>query len=235
MTEKIAVKIRNISKSFESGGVNLEVLHNINLDIEYGKLTMLVGPSGCGKTTLVSIITGILSTTSGEVFIDEIDITKLSDFKKVELRRKNMGFIFQQYNLLPALTAAENAAIPLVADGVKLDEAVKKSTAILQEIDMGNHIDKLPRQLSGGQQQRIAIARALVHKPKLIVCDEPTAALDAATGHKVMEILKKNALRENAAVIVVTHDNRIFEFADRIIYMNDGAIEKDNLGNNQEI
>jgi putative ABC transport system ATP-binding protein len=223
-TAKIAVKARNIIKNFENGGIVTPVLHGINLDILSGKLTMLVGPSGCGKTTLISILTGILSATSGEVFINDVDITKLPDVKKVLLRRKKMGFIFQQYNLLPALTAAENAAIPLIADGMKISDAVKESGEVLKSMDMGRHLDKLPNQLSGGQQQRVAIARALVHKPELIVCDEPTAALDATTGHKVMDILKYNALKVGGAVIVVTHDNRIFNFADEIIYMEDGRI-----------
>jgi putative ABC transport system ATP-binding protein len=223
-TKKIAVKARNIIKDFNSGGVVTPVLHGINLDIAYGKLTMIVGPSGCGKTTLISILTGILSATSGEVFINDTSLNKLTDGEKVLFRRKKMGFIFQQYNLLPALTAAENAAIPLIADGIKIDEAVKEAGKILEAIDMGKHLDKLPNQLSGGQQQRVAIARALVHKPELIVCDEPTAALDAATGYKVMEILKDNALKMGGAVIVVTHDNRIFNFADEIISMEDGRV-----------
>jgi len=224
MENKIAVKARNIIKDFDSNGVITPVLHGINLDVFYGKLTMIIGPSGCGKTTLISILTGILSANSGEVFINDLNITKLSDHEKVLLRRKKMGFIFQQYNLLPSLTAAENAAIPLIADGIKIDDAVKISAKILEEIDMGKHLNKLPNQLSGGQQQRVAIARALVHKPEVIVCDEPTAALDAATGLKVMEILKYNALKSSGAVIVVTHDNRIFNFADEIIQMEDGRI-----------
>ncbi len=221
---KIAVKAQNIIKEFNNGGIVTSVLNGINLDIDYGKLTMLVGPSGCGKTTLISILTGILSATSGDVFINDVNLTTLGDDEKVLFRRRKMGFIFQQYNLLPALTAAENAAIPLIADGMKIEDAVKESAKILSEIDMGKHLDKLPNQLSGGQQQRVAIARALVHKPELIVCDEPTAALDAATGHKVMEILKFNALKAGGAVIVVTHDNRIFDFADEIIYMEDGRV-----------
>lgn len=221
---KIAVRASNITKTFESNGITTPVLHGINLEIPYGKLTMLVGPSGCGKTTLISILTAILSPTSGDVFINDVNLTKLSDEEKVLLRRRKIGFIFQQYNLLPALNAAENAAIPLVCDGMKMEEAVKISSKILSEIDMKERLDKYPNQLSGGQQQRVAIARALVHKPGLIVCDEPTAALDAQTGHKVMEILKSETLKQGGAVIVVTHDNRIFDFADQIIHMEDGRI-----------
>jgi putative ABC transport system ATP-binding protein len=225
MTKKIAVETKNICKDFQLGEQKSRILFDINLQINAGELTMLVGPSGCGKTTLLSIISGILSATSGDVLINDVNITKLSDSQKVDFRRKNLGFIFQQYNLLPALSAVENAAIPLIADGVKSEEACKKAALILCEIGMQDHLEKLPSQLSGGQQQRVAIARALVHKPQVIVCDEPTAALDATTGHKVMEILRDNALKNGCAVIVVTHDNRIFEFANRIIEMEDGKIK----------
>jgi len=224
MTKKIAIEIKNICKDFTVGSFSNRVLSDINLEINAAELTMLVGPSGCGKTTLLSIISGILSATSGEVIINDINITKLSDNQKVDFRRKNIGFIFQQYNLLPALTVCENAAIPLIADGVDIQEACKKAAIILKEIGMQDHLDKLPAQLSGGQQQRVAIARALVHEPSIIVCDEPTAALDANTGLKVMEILRNNAMQQNRAVIVVTHDNRIYNFADRIIEMEDGKI-----------
>ncbi len=222
------IEIKNIIKDFEVGNVRNTVLHGINLTIEPGKLTMLVGPSGCGKTTLISIITGILTPTSGDVIINKVNLTKLKDNEKVAFRRDKIGFIFQQYNLLPTLTAAENVAIPLIAQGWKVDDAVRKAENILETIDMKNHVDKLPKQLSGGQQQRVVIARALIHNPELIVCDEPTAALDATTGAKVMEILKNKALEENRIVIVVTHDNRIFDFADRIIKMDDGRISLKN-------
>lgn len=224
MEQEILVKIDNISKDFETGGQKLRVLHDINLNIYAGQLTMIVGPSGCGKTTLLSIITGILTPSQGDVSVKECVITKLKGAKKVAHRRRNMGFIFQQYNLLPALNAAENAAIPLIADGMNINKAVQKANIILETIDMLQHANKLPSQLSGGQQQRVAIARALVHDPILVVCDEPTAALDAAAGQKVVEILCAKARQEGRAVIVVTHDNRIFKFADRIIEMEDGRV-----------
>lgn len=223
--KRIAIQTKDICKDFLVGNQKIRVLSDINININYGELTMLVGPSGCGKTTLLSIISGILTASSGDVIIDDVIISKLSDEKKVDFRRKNIGFIFQQYNLLPALTAEQNAAIPLIADGVKMDEACKKASEILKEIGMADHLEKLPNQLSGGQQQRVAIARALVHSPKVIVCDEPTAALDGVTGLKVMEILKNNAMKDLRAVIVVTHDNRIFNFADKIIEMEDGKIK----------
>ncbi|MBM5782379.1 MAG: ABC transporter ATP-binding protein [Pelagibacterales bacterium] len=229
MSKNICVEIKNISKDFAVGDQKIRVLNNINLQIYSGEMTMIVGPSGCGKTTLLSILTGILTPSEGDVIINNTNITKLKGDKKVDHRRKNLGFIFQQYNLLPALSAAENAAIPLIADGISLDKAVKQASIALSEIDMSNHLEKLPSQLSGGQQQRVAIARALVHKPSLVVCDEPTAALDAFTGQKVMETLRQSAMQQNRAVIVVTHDNRIFDFADRIIEMEDGKVITDKV------
>jgi putative ABC transport system ATP-binding protein len=232
---KIAVEAKNISKDFLVGDQSIRVLNNINVQIFAGELTMIVGQSGCGKTTLLSILSGILSASEGEAIVNDINITKLSDSQNVEFRRKNLGFIFQQYNLLPALTAAENAAIPLIADDMEIDKACKKAAKILEEIGMKNHIEKLPAQLSGGQQQRVAIARALVHEPAVIVCDEPTAALDATTGQKVMEILRHHALEDGRAVIVVTHDNRIFDFADRIIEMEDGKITADKHKNKNHV
>ncbi|WP_083477399.1 ABC transporter ATP-binding protein [Candidatus Berkiella cookevillensis] len=202
----------------------IQILHDINIDIRMGELTMLVGPSGCGKTTLISIISGILSPTSGEIHLIGNALSKMNDQSKVLFRRTHIGFIFQQYNLLPALTAAENAAMPLLAAGMSLQDATAKARVILDSIGMVGQTEKLPRQLSGGQQQRVAIARALVHNPELIVCDEPTAALDAKTGHAVMEILRGIANDQNRAVLIVTHDNRIYHFADRILEMSDGRI-----------
>ncbi|MGE4349406.1 MAG: ABC transporter ATP-binding protein [Candidatus Berkiella sp.] len=221
---RLAATIKQLNKSFEAGDSLIQVLHDINIDIHMGELTMLVGPSGCGKTTLISIISGILSPTSGEIHLIGHSLSNMNDQNKVLFRRAHIGFIFQQYNLLPALTAAENAAMPLLAAGVSLQEATAKARVILDSIGMVGQSEKLPRQLSGGQQQRVAIARALVHNPKLIVCDEPTAALDAKTGHAVMEILRNIANDQNRAVLIVTHDNRIYHFADRILEMSDGRI-----------
>lgn len=218
------VRTVNICMDFQSGESKTRVLHDISIKIPTSKLTMLVGPSGCGKTTLLSIISGILTPSSGKIYIGNEDIFALTDYEKVLIRRKKIGFIFQQYNLLPTLTAAENAAIPLIAAGINIKTATIKAKEILAKINMLEHSNKTPNRLSGGQQQRVAIARALIHSPDLIICDEPTAALDEKTGIHIMEILKNLTIQSGKTILIVTHDNRIFKFADSIIHMNDGKI-----------
>lgn len=218
---------RNIIMDFITGDKNIRILHGIDIEIEPGKLTMLVGPSGSGKTTLLSILAGILTPTQGEVFINNENITTLPDNDKVLFRRQHIGFIFQQFNLIPTLTVAENVAIPLIARGIDISTAIPLGNQILDKLGMAKNVNKLPKQLSGGQQQRVAIARALIHNPDIIICDEPTAALDAHTGQTVMSILRENALQADRVVLVVTHDTRIYHFSDRIIHLNDGKIDKD--------
>lgn len=225
-----AITIRNICKDFPVGDDKVRVLHHVSAEIRTGELTMLVGPSGCGKTTLISILSGILSSSEGDVELYGHSLNAMSDKEKVLFRRENIGFIFQQYNLLPALTAAENAAMPLLATNMPEAKAVARAKEVLQSIGMKGQEDKTPAQLSGGQQQRVAIARALVHEPKLIVCDEPTAALDAKTGQGVMGILRDMAGGEGRTVLIVTHDNRIYHFADRVLEMSDGRIIGDYSG-----
>jgi putative ABC transport system ATP-binding protein len=222
-----AIAVRDIRKSFGTGDTAVEVLKGIDLDIEAGRLTYLVGESGSGKTTLISIIAGILYPDSGSVSLFGTDIYALPGNDLVRFRLGNIGFIFQQYNLLPTLTAAQNAAVPLIAAGVPRAQAVARGADVLERLGLAAQVNRLPRQLSGGQQQRVAIARALVHQPRLIVCDEPTAALDAASGRRVMELLRDVALEPGRAVLIVTHDNRIFSLADRIIGMEDGRITHD--------
>ena len=225
MTET-AVTCRNLTKDFGTGDARVRVLRGIDFEAHYGEMTLLVGPSGCGKTTLISVIAGLLNKNEGRIDVLGTDVDKLKGAEAVRFRRKNLGFIFQQYNLLPALTAAENAAVPLLAAGVKRHDAVKKGAALLEQLGLGERIQAYPSQLSGGQQQRVAIARALVHEPRLLVCDEPTAALDAETGQSVMGLLRDSAIRPDRGVIVVTHDSRVFPFGDRIAYMNDGRVVK---------
>jgi putative ABC transport system ATP-binding protein len=219
-----AVECRAVEKNFGTGETRVQALRSIDLQVPFGELTMLIGPSGCGKTTLLSVIAGVLNATGGEVEVLGERIDSLSGNELVEFRRKNLGFVFQQFNLLPALTAAENAAIPLLAAGHARKPSVERAAALLEQLGMGDRAHAYPSQLSGGQQQRVAFARALVHEPRLLVCDEPTSALDAETGHQVMELLTAHAVRLDRATIVVTHDNRVFSFADRIARMEDGHI-----------
>jgi putative ABC transport system ATP-binding protein len=221
-----AVVCRNVTKEFGDGDSKVLALRGVDLDVYAGQMTLLVGPSGCGKTTLISVIAGLLDASDGEVHVLGEDLRRLRGGRLVQFRGAHIGFVFQQYNLLPALTAAENAAVPLLIAGVRRREAVARAGDILEALDLGDRAESLPSQLSGGQQQRVAIARALVHQPSLLVCDEPTAALDAQSGHTVMELIRKVAVQPGRAVIVVTHDSRVFGFGDRIAHMNDGLIEK---------
>jgi putative ABC transport system ATP-binding protein len=223
---QIAISARGIIKEFGAGETLIRVLHDVDLDVPTGDMTFLVGPSGCGKTTLISVLAGILTPEKGDVSLFGQSLKALRGARLARFRRANIGFVFQQFNLLPTLSATENAAIPLIAAGVASGEAHGKARVLLDKLGLGKHADKFPNQLSGGQQQRVAIARALVHDPRLIVCDEPTASLDAASGQSVMEMMREIAVKPGRAVIVVTHDNRIFRFADRIVRMVDGRIER---------
>ena len=220
-----AVSCRIVIKEFGTGETRVQALRGVDADIEFGELTLLVGPSGCGKTTLISIMAGLLEPTGGEVELLGEDLKSLRGRRLVEFRAENIGFVFQQYNLLPSLTAAENAAVPLMIRNVPRREAIERAGEMLAAVGLGEKRRSMPSQLSGGQQQRVAIARALVNEPRLLVCDEPTAALDARSGRTVMELIRKTAIGEGRAVIVVTHDSRVYDFGDRIISMADGRVE----------
>jgi putative ABC transport system ATP-binding protein len=222
--EIAAVSCRGVTKRYITGSSQVLALRGIDLDARMGELLMLVGPSGCGKTTLISVIAGILDHDEGECVVFQQDLRDLPQDKKTRFRGKNVGFVFQAYNLIPTLTAMENVAVPLLILGEGRIQAQSKAKEMLSQVGLEDKINAVPNQLSGGQQQRVAIARALVHEPRLIVCDEPTSALDADTGRLVMEALRHNALSSGRALIIVTHDNRIFNFADRIARMDDGRI-----------
>ncbi|MGB3738691.1 MAG: ABC transporter ATP-binding protein [Pontixanthobacter sp.] len=222
-----AIATTGVTRDFQAGQQTITVLHGIDLNVRAGELTFLVGESGSGKTTLISIMCGILWPTEGEVEVFGTDIYNLSDNDLVKFRLNNIGFIFQQYNLIPSIDAASNAAVPLIAQGMDRLKARKKAAEMLEKLNIGDQADKLPNQLSGGQQQRVAIARALVHEPRLVVCDEPTAALDAKSGRRVMDLLREVGVAQDRSVIIVTHDNRIFDMADRILVLEDGRVTHD--------
>jgi putative ABC transport system ATP-binding protein len=220
-----AIALRGVTKEFGTGETKTIALADIDLELPYGELVLLVGPSGCGKTTLISVVAGLLEATRGETEVLGENLTRMRGGRKVRFRGDNIGFVFQQYNLLPALTAAENASVPLLIAGWNRAKAVAKANELLTAVGLGNRLNSYPNQLSGGQQQRVAIARALVHEPRLLVCDEPTAALDAASGRTVMELIRNVAVQPDRAVVVVTHDSRVYDFGDRIVSMTDGRIE----------
>ncbi|MDZ4287900.1 MAG: ABC transporter ATP-binding protein [Prosthecobacter sp.] len=221
-----AAHVRGINKSFGDGSSRLHVLKDVDLEVRSGDITMLVGPSGCGKTTLISIIAGTLDVDpgAGELIVFGQDLRGMTKEQITRFRARNIGFIFQSFNLIPTLTCAENVSVPLLIQGVSPRTAEKKAAQILEKVGLGDRVRERPNQLSGGQQQRVAIARALVHDPKLIICDEPTAALDAKNGALVMDLFENVARSPQRAVLIVTHDNRIFQHANRIASMDDGRV-----------
>jgi putative ABC transport system ATP-binding protein len=213
-----------VAKEFLAGEVRTLALRDVDLDVGVGEMTLLVGPSGCGKTTLITVIAGLLRPTRGEVRVLGEDLRRLSDRRLARFRADNIGLVFQQYNLLPALTAAENVAVPLVIAGCPRRKAMARAAELLEASGLGPRVSWLPAQLSGGEQQRVAIARALVHRPRLLIADEPTAALDSGSGQTVMEMLRRAAGQPDRAVLVVTHDPRLFHFADRVAHLEDGRV-----------
>ncbi len=220
----MAARLVGVNKVFGEAGTEVHALDNVNFNVHCGELLLLVGPSGCGKTTLLSVLAGILDATSGEVEVFGERVDLLDQQGKTEFRKRTIGFIFQQFNLLPTLTACENVAVPLLIHGMDYEQAQKKALVVLEEVGLANRASFLPAKLSGGQQQRVAIARALVSDPKLIVCDEPTASLDGETGKQILEMFRSTALGPDRAIVVVTHDSRIFPYGDRIAEMLDGRI-----------
>jgi len=219
-----AVSLRGVTKAYGAGTSRVQALRGVDLDVRLGELLMLVGPSGCGKTTLISVVAAILDHDEGEIVVFDRDLKAMSPGEKTRFRGANIGFVFQAYNLIPTITVTENVAIPLLILGSRRAAALARAGEVLGAVGLGDKLEAFPAALSGGQQQRVAIARALVNNPRLIVCDEPTSALDHDTGRLVMEVLRKNALSADRALIIVTHDNRIFNFADRIARMDDGRI-----------
>jgi putative ABC transport system ATP-binding protein len=221
-----AILCRGVTKSYGSKDNLTLALRGIDLEVRAGELFMLVGPSGCGKTTLISVIAGILEHDEGECLIFNNDLQHMDDMERTSYRGKNVGFVFQAYNLIPTLTITENVSIPLLLNGSQRIEAEARAREVLTQVGLAHKLETLPTELSGGQQQRVAIARALVHNPRLIVCDEPTSALDHTTGGEIMELFRKEALQGGRTLVIVTHDSRIFQYADRIGVMDDGKITR---------
>ena len=226
-TDTTAISAHGIIRDFQAGQSTIRVLHGIDADIKSGEMTYVVGESGSGKTTLISIMCGILWPTEGEVKVFGTDIYSLTDTELVNFRLENIGFIFQQYNLIPSIDAAANAAVPLIAQGMAIEPARRKAMELLDALNIGDQAEKLPRQLSGGQQQRVAIARALVHEPRLVVCDEPTSALDPELEQEVVKVIKALA-EEGRTMIIVTHDMRLAaDVSDHVVFLHMGKIEEE--------
>lgn len=222
--DDLAVACRGVTKTYGDGEAAVAALRGVDLDVTRGEFLMIVGPSGCGKTTLISVITAILRQDGGRCHVLGHDLERMTVRERALFRRERFGFVLQLFNLLPVLTAVENAALPLLIAGAPWRRAHARATQALEIVGLGDRRSSLPGELSGGQQQRVAIARALAHDPSLIVCDEPTSSLDHETGRTVMEALRATAGSCGRTIVVVTHDARIFGFADRIVRMDDGRI-----------
>ncbi|MBN2006838.1 MAG: ABC transporter ATP-binding protein [Anaerolineae bacterium] len=218
------IQTENLTKIYGTGETAITALDHLNLSVETGEFIAVMGPSGCGKSTLLHLVGGLDRQTDGHVILDGKDIVNLGDDALTELRRRKIGFIFQFFNLIPVLTSLENAALPLILDGVKPTAAHAKATEWLTNLGIGDRLHSRPDQLSGGQQQRVAIARALVAEPALVLADEPTGNLDSRTGDEIAGLLRQIVSQWHRTVLMVTHDPRIAAYADRIIFLKDGRI-----------
>jgi putative ABC transport system ATP-binding protein len=224
-----AIAVRQLTKNYTEGSAGTLALRGVDLDVHAGELLMLMGPSGSGKTTLLSIMGCILTASSGSVRIGGKEITQLSEKELPGIRLEHIGFIFQGFNLFPTLSAGENVELMLDLKGVKAASAKKRAAELLDQVGLGAKYHSFPSDLSGGQKQRVAIARALAGDPRIILADEPTAALDSHTGKTVMEMMNELAHKRGRAVVIVTHDSRVLSFADRTVRIEDGAIAASGL------
>lgn len=225
-TSPLAVRVAGLTKRYGSGDAAALALRGIDLEVRTGELLMLVGPSGCGKTTLISVLAGIMDKTDGTVDVLGVDPGALPVDDRTRWRGANIGFVFQAFNLMPALTAAENVSIPLLIRNVPQAEALRRARAMLERVELAHRVDSLPAQLSGGQQQRVAIARALVNAPQLILADEPTGALDSHTSLEIMALLQE-LNRGGMTIVLVTHEHDVAAYAGRLIGFRDGRVLTD--------
>ena len=226
-----AIVARGVEMVFQNGSQRFQALKDINLDVYRGDIQLLMGPSGSGKTTLLSILGGILTPSAGSLCLLGQDLTRMNRTQLAKFRLKNIGFIFQEFNLFPALTAVENVELALDMKGFKGRNAKRREALqLLDQVGLADRANQYPRELSGGQKQRVAIARALAGSPQIIMADEPTAALDSQSGHAVIALLRKLAKESNRTVLMVTHDPRIIDVADRVTYLEDGEIQGNSVG-----
>lgn len=222
--QEYVVSIEKLAHFYGEGGLKKQILFDIHLTLKKGEVVIMKGPSGSGKTTLLTLIGGLRSSQSGSLKVFEKELVGASKKKLVQVRR-NIGYIFQSHNLLECLTARQNVQMSIeLHQGFSTQQAKKQSIEMLEAVGLGNHINYLPHNLSGGQKQRVAIARALVSHPKMVLADEPTAALDSKSGHDVVELMQRLAKEQGCTILIVTHDNRILDVADRIIELEDGYL-----------
>ncbi len=224
--KKTIIKLENVWKVYMMGNVEVNALQGLNLDVKEGEFVAIMGPSGSGKSTAVNMIGCLDVPTKGKITLESHDISKLSESELAQIRGRKIGFIFQQFNLIPTLTALENVMLPMIFQGI--DEKKRRETAakLLQLVDLGDRINHRPTELSGGQQQRVAIARALANNPEVIIADEPTGNLDSKTGTNVLEFLQKLHKKENKTIVMVTHDTNLSKVAERTEFLKDGKIIK---------
>jgi putative ABC transport system ATP-binding protein len=219
-----AIQATALTKSFGEGETRTTAVNDVTFVVNFGEMLYLVGPSGSGKTTLLSMISGVLRPNAGSVVVEGRDVWKLSDNELAEFRLHTVGFVFQDYHLFPRLTTVENVAIPMILQRQPWHEAIHRAKEELEVVGLANRAELPPGKLSGGEQQRVAIARAIVSRPDILIFDEPTASLDGETGRRIMEFVKANVLTDKRCILIVTHDERILEYADRVMYMEDGRI-----------
>lgn len=215
------IEVRNITKTYKSGEVEFKALDEIGFGIEKGEFVVIVGPSGAGKTTILNILGGMDTATSGSLYVDNVDITKYNEAQLTAYRRDDVGFVFQFYNLVGNLTALENVELSM-----EISKNPLKATDVLKEVGLSNRLDNFPAQLSGGEQQRVSIARALAKNPKLLLCDEPTGALDYITGKSILKLLQDTCREKGVTVIVITHNTALAPMADKVIKVKNGRVDK---------
>jgi putative ABC transport system ATP-binding protein len=221
------IEATGIVKTFDTGAVSVQALREVDLTVEQGEFLAIVGSSGSGKSTLLSILGGVDTPTEGRVLLEGIDLASVSDDERTLLRRRRMGFVFQAFNLLPTLSAIENVALPLELDGVSAREARERAAAALEKVNLAKREDHLPSMMSGGEQQRVAVARALVIKPALVLGDEPTGNLDSVNGEQVIRLFRDLVDKQGQTVVIVTHEMHVTDYADRIVRLRDGHIESE--------
>lgn len=230
MATGMAIEARGLNKWFGESDARTQALSDVTMQARFGEMLLIVGPSGSGKTTLLSVISGILRPDAGSVAIDGVDLWQLRDDAIADFRLNRIGFVFQDYHLFPRLTTAENVAIPLILKRRDWDESIEEALKWLDVVGLRNRAALPPVKLSGGEQQRVAIARAIVSQPDILILDEPTASLDGDTGRSIIDFVKHKVLNEHRCIVIVTHDSRIFDYADRVMHMEDGKLKTIDAG-----